>query len=136
MGLFGFAAPLVVPVDQLLSFPVHVGDETEELVLSVIEGNGLKGKHVSKMRLLQLFPYGDIAIGLPLLCRALGIGGKTDFSPLAGDPSLPIMDGIPFVCLTDRFLELGRDIRTDGELDPAEAFMELPLLASDISSCW
>jgi hypothetical protein len=43
--------------------------------------------------------------------------------------SLLIMDGIPFLYLTDRFLEPGGDISTDGERDPAEAFMQFSLLA-------
>ena len=34
---------------------------------------------------------------------------------------------MPLVCLTDRLLELGGHIRTDGELDPAEAFILAPV---------
>ena len=129
MGLFGFAAPLMVPVNKRFSLPVHIGDETEEFVLGVVEGYCLKGKHVGEMGLRQLFPDREIAVGLAFLRRTLSVGDKTDFSPLAGDASLLVIEGAPLVCFTDRLLELRCHIRTDGELDPAETLMELPTLA-------
>ncbi len=131
MRFFGFAAPLMVPMDKFLSFPVHVCDDPEQLIPGLIERDGLKGKmlHAGEERLFQPFPYGYVAVGLPLLCGTLGIGNKAHLCPLSGDVSLFIMDGMPLVCPTDRLLELFCDIRSYSEFDPTEAFMQLPVLA-------
>ena len=128
MGLFGLAASFMMPVDELTPFPVHVRDDPEELVLGLIEGDGLEGEivHAGKVRLFQPFPDGYVAVGLSFLCGAL-VRDEANFRPFSADMSLLVEEGMPFLCFTDCFFELRRHIRAYGELDPAEAFILAPV---------
>ena len=91
---FGLAASFVMPVDELASLPIHVGRNPEELVLGLIEANGLEGEivHPGKERLFQPFPDGDIAVGFSLLRRAL-VRREADFRPFSSDASLLVAEG-------------------------------------------
>ena len=131
MRFFGFAAPLMVPMDTFLSFPVHVCDDAEQLIPGLVEGDGLEGKmlHAGEERLFQPFPYSYVAVGLSLLCGTLGVGNKAYLRPLSGDVSLFVMDRMPLVCFPDRLFELFCDIRSYGEFNPAEALMQLSIPA-------
>ena len=63
-----FPASFMMPVGELAPFPVHVRDHAEELVLSLIKGDGLEGKiiHPGVKRLLQPFPDCYVAVRLSL----------------------------------------------------------------------
>jgi hypothetical protein len=60
MSFFGLAASFMMPVDELAPFSIHVGRNPEELVLGLIEADGLEGEiiHPGQERLLQPFPEG------------------------------------------------------------------------------
>src|SRR5208283_349048 len=109
--------------DELIPFPVHVRDYAEELVLRLIEADGLERETVhGKMGLFHQFPDGDVAVRLSFLCRAL-VRDEANLRPFSGNASLLVEERTPLLCFTDRFLELGRYIRAYGELNPAEAFV-------------
>ncbi len=42
----------MLPVDEVVTFPVHIGYHPEKLVLGSLNGDGLKGKHIGKVGLL------------------------------------------------------------------------------------
>jgi len=127
VGLFGLAASFMMPVDELISFPIHVRSHSEELVLDPIESDCLEGEAFhGKVRLSQLLPDGDVAVGLSFLRRAL-VWDKTDLRPFSADASILIKERAPFFRLRGRFPELRGYIAAYGEFDPAEAFVDAPV---------
>lgn len=129
MGFFGFAAPFMMPVDQLLSLPIHIRYHPEELVLGVLNADRSKGKHPGKMGLVHSLPDGDITVGLPFLGRGAFMGDKAYLRIFSRDVSLGIKEGMPFLCVTDCFFEFGGHIATDGELNLTEAGVLLCIAA-------
>ena len=131
VSFFRFAASLTMPANECASFPVHVGHHPEELVLGLIEGDGLKRKavHTGEVGLLHHFPDGYIAVGLPLLGRGTFARDEADFSPFPADVSFLVEEGTPRFCLADCFFELGSDVAAYGEFDPAEAGMFVFVIA-------
>jgi hypothetical protein len=67
MGLFGLAAPLMMPADEFLSFPVPIRCHPEGLILNIMERDSLKRETVhGQARLFHQFPDGDVSVGFPL----------------------------------------------------------------------
>lgn len=84
VGLFRFTTSLMLPVDELTSFPVHICYDPEELVPGVLEGDGLEGKtiHTGEVGLLHQLSDSYIAVGLCLLRCGTFIGDKADLKPI------------------------------------------------------
>ena len=129
MGFFGFAAPFMMPVDQLLSLPIHIRYHPEELVLGVLNADRWKGKHTGKVGLVHALPDGDITVGLSLSGCSASSGDKAYLRIFSRDVSLGIKEGMPFLCVTDCFFEFRRHVAADGELNLPEAGVLLCIAA-------
>src|SRR5258708_1277534 len=86
MCFFAFATPLVVPVDQFVSFQIPVGHDPEYFVLLLAHLHRWKRQNwlcldSRQGLLLHQLASGNVAICWSTSAGGHFAGGKTDFSP-------------------------------------------------------